>query len=71
LKQKRDVYQEDNMSKVTAQTPEGDRIHIADTQEDAEGFVQQGKNDNPDLTKWEIDGKPIKLTNADTGEVDE
>lgn len=58
------------MSKVTAQFPDGERREIADIKENPEGFVVQGKNDNPDLTHWEIDGQPVKLVNQETGEVD-
>lgn len=58
------------MAKITAKTPEGETLNIMDTDTDPVGAVVQGKNDNPDLTNWKIDGKPVKLINKETGDID-
>lgn len=58
------------MAKITAKTPDGDRINIMETNVNPLDAVIQGKNDNPELTEWEIDGEPVKLVNSETGEID-
>ncbi len=59
------------MAKITAQTPDGKRVTVIETDASPIEAVGVFKAGNPELTKWEIDGQPIKLVNKETGKIDE